>query len=440
MANRPCRYGGSQRGSGSLPSMTSSSAFSSPKRYSSGPRAIVTSRSPSRPAVASSRARAFERLELAVERCLHADVRIVRADRERGDEAPFTTWYGSRRMIERSLNVPGSPSAPLPPRTCGRRVRRGRCATCGRSGSHRRRGPGDRPGRARRWSRRDRAHERAPASGRLPHKEDGQASRPEWVGAGTGADATRSRPAPTEHGGPQRVCGRHDPGKTGHHGDADRYLRMAVPRLAAGSLLSVRIAVDTLAGALRGAVRDRRGEQHLLPPACPGTFEQWGRRVPDDFTSSRSRRAATSRLQAGARSRGAGRAAARTRSRWAYTSARCCCSSHRISRPVSAPRSTRRCGPSVRGTRRGRAAARLLVCRGAAGRPGPPRRGVVPRRSRVAPDHAVVAHRVVVLRALSRGPHVTGAVLRTGRPRRVGAPARRAVARERPRRGRPTRC
>ena len=37
VANRPCTYGGSQRGRGSLPSMTSRSAFSSPKRYSSGP-------------------------------------------------------------------------------------------------------------------------------------------------------------------------------------------------------------------------------------------------------------------------------------------------------------------------------------------------------------------------------------------------------------------
>ena len=50
VANKPCTYGGSQRGNGSLPSMTSSSAFSSPKRYSSGPATMPIERSPTIPA------------------------------------------------------------------------------------------------------------------------------------------------------------------------------------------------------------------------------------------------------------------------------------------------------------------------------------------------------------------------------------------------------
>src|SRR3954454_5476275 len=45
VANNPCSYGGNKRGSGGLPSMTSSIAFSSPNRYSSGPCTMVTRQS-----------------------------------------------------------------------------------------------------------------------------------------------------------------------------------------------------------------------------------------------------------------------------------------------------------------------------------------------------------------------------------------------------------
>lgn len=41
-AKRPCSWGANHRGRGGLPSMTSSIAFSSPKRYSSGPATTVT--------------------------------------------------------------------------------------------------------------------------------------------------------------------------------------------------------------------------------------------------------------------------------------------------------------------------------------------------------------------------------------------------------------
>ncbi len=113
VANRPCWNGGRTRGSGSLPSITSSIAFSSPNRYSSGPRAIVTSRSPSRPAAASSRAArssaSHSRTNDAFTPMYTSCAPIVNA----AIAAPVTTWYGSRRMIERSLNVPGSPSAPF---------------------------------------------------------------------------------------------------------------------------------------------------------------------------------------------------------------------------------------------------------------------------------------------------------------------------------------
>ena len=56
VANKPWRYGGSQRGSGSEPSITSRSAFSSPNRYSSGPVTMCTGTSTQPAAIISSRA------------------------------------------------------------------------------------------------------------------------------------------------------------------------------------------------------------------------------------------------------------------------------------------------------------------------------------------------------------------------------------------------
>ena len=53
-ANSPCSCGANQRGSGGRPSITSSIAFSSPNRYSSGPATTVTEQSPHSPAVWNS--------------------------------------------------------------------------------------------------------------------------------------------------------------------------------------------------------------------------------------------------------------------------------------------------------------------------------------------------------------------------------------------------
>ena len=189
VANRPCWNGGRTRGSGSLPSMTSSSAFSSPNRYSSGPRAIVTSRSPSRPAPASSRvarsSASHSRTNDAFTPMYTSCASTVNA----AIAAPVTTWYGSRRMIERSLNVPGSPSAPFDDDVVPRsRARRAPCATCGRSGSRRRRGRADRRGRARRSSRRDRAA-RARSQRIVPAAREEVVERGDRVG---GKDASQA--------------------------------------------------------------------------------------------------------------------------------------------------------------------------------------------------------------------------------------------------------
>ena len=50
LAKSPCSCGGNRRGRGGLPSMTSSMAFSSPKRYSSGPAMMLTVQSGQMPA------------------------------------------------------------------------------------------------------------------------------------------------------------------------------------------------------------------------------------------------------------------------------------------------------------------------------------------------------------------------------------------------------
>ena len=89
VANRPCCHGGNSRGNGSRPSMTSSSPFSSPNRYSSGPSTIEMASSPSSPASPSSTVARRRLATSATERPLDADVRGRSVDAEGGDGESF---------------------------------------------------------------------------------------------------------------------------------------------------------------------------------------------------------------------------------------------------------------------------------------------------------------------------------------------------------------
>ena len=112
-AKRPWMYGGYSRGSGASPSITWSRPVSSPKRYSSGPATSVIGTSPTMPASAiSTRARS----SASISRRNDAFTAMYAALAPTASAAiarPSTTWYGSARMMARSLKVPGSPSAPL---------------------------------------------------------------------------------------------------------------------------------------------------------------------------------------------------------------------------------------------------------------------------------------------------------------------------------------
>ena len=113
MANSPCTYGGSQRGIGSLPSITSRSAFSSPNRYSSGPATSVIGASDTKPAAAiCSSARRSAAISgsndaFTAMNASRAPTTVAAID------SPSITWYGFARRSGRSLKVPGSPSAPF---------------------------------------------------------------------------------------------------------------------------------------------------------------------------------------------------------------------------------------------------------------------------------------------------------------------------------------
>ena len=85
VANRPCCHGGSRRGSGSRPSITSSSAFSSPNRYSSGPSTIEIVKLAEQPGVAELDGGAAQVGDLDAERALDADVGRRGVDAEGGD-------------------------------------------------------------------------------------------------------------------------------------------------------------------------------------------------------------------------------------------------------------------------------------------------------------------------------------------------------------------
>src|SRR5437763_6765709 len=93
--------------------MTSSIAFSSPKRYSSGPGTIVIGMSPATPACCmSTRAavsRSISRVNVPLTPMKAASAPMTKA----ATASPSTIWYGLARMMARSLKVAGSPSAPL---------------------------------------------------------------------------------------------------------------------------------------------------------------------------------------------------------------------------------------------------------------------------------------------------------------------------------------
>ncbi len=112
-ANSPCSYGGSTRGSGGFPSITSSMAFSSPNRYSSGPRTTVIRQSWQTPASPSSTIARSSRSTSSPKRSLMQMNASAASTAKAAVMTPSTSWYGFARSSARSLNVPGSPSAAL---------------------------------------------------------------------------------------------------------------------------------------------------------------------------------------------------------------------------------------------------------------------------------------------------------------------------------------
>src|ERR671910_308144 len=98
----PSIHGGTMRGSGSLPSMTSSSAFSSPNRYSSGPGVSSMATGPIRSRAAMSSI-ATRKRSIS---CSNAVLMPMKARSAPTACAamprPSTTWYGFARSSERS--------------------------------------------------------------------------------------------------------------------------------------------------------------------------------------------------------------------------------------------------------------------------------------------------------------------------------------------------
>jgi hypothetical protein len=93
--------------------MTSSIAFSSPYRYSSGPATTLTVQSVQMPAVWKS---CTARVTAAISRSKLALRQMKASSAPTANAAtimPSRTWYGLARSRARSLNVPGSPSAPF---------------------------------------------------------------------------------------------------------------------------------------------------------------------------------------------------------------------------------------------------------------------------------------------------------------------------------------
>ena len=69
--------------------------------------------SPSSSCVAHLLERVDEHLELRLVLAADVDEDVLRLDRVRGDQAPSRKRKGTRSMISRSLNVPGSDSSAL---------------------------------------------------------------------------------------------------------------------------------------------------------------------------------------------------------------------------------------------------------------------------------------------------------------------------------------
>ena len=244
--------------------------------------------------------RALERLELADERRLHADVHVVRADGERGDRGTghdlIRVAPHDRAVLERARLAFGAVchdelAAPArvahgAPLATGRETAAAAPAQSRRSSSAMvASGPSSRA------RSRARSPSRARKSSRVATGEGGRTRyRRGTLPRACVRQIRRRRRRPRLAGTRIRA--------TPHHGAADRYLRVAVPRLAR-PVLSDRGAVDALARALRGAVRDGRGEQHVLPTARARARSSSGAGACRTTSSSRSRRAATSRTTSG---------------------------------------------------------------------------------------------------------------------------------------------
>ena len=113
ISSTPSRYGGAMRGNGGRPSITSSSAVSSPKRYSSGPVTTETGTVAVQPSASISAMAASRRRTTPVNAALVAMITESAPTAWAAMSAPSSTRYGSRRRISRSLRQPGSPSAAL---------------------------------------------------------------------------------------------------------------------------------------------------------------------------------------------------------------------------------------------------------------------------------------------------------------------------------------
>ena len=194
VANRPCRYGGSQRGIGSLPSITSSSAFSSPNRYSSGPATRLTGASHSRSGVGHLAQRAFERVDLGRERRLHRDERLACADDGRRDRQALEHLVRirahQRAVLERARLALGAVRDDVAVAELGA-AGDDRSPLASRWGSRRRRGRAD-PTRSSSSSTHARASVRAAAS--AAHRRERRTARRIRAGGpgATGAGPCRS--------------------------------------------------------------------------------------------------------------------------------------------------------------------------------------------------------------------------------------------------------
>src|SRR5207248_11754646 len=112
-SSAPWRYGGDTRGNGPRPSIASSSPVSSPYRYSGGPSNTLSSTSVAQRAPWISSMARRRRSASAVNVSLMATITVSALSANAAMSAPSSTRYGSARMIARSLNDPGSPSAPF---------------------------------------------------------------------------------------------------------------------------------------------------------------------------------------------------------------------------------------------------------------------------------------------------------------------------------------